>query len=59
MAGHLPYDLIFRDSQMPELDGFPASRQIRLLGGALRESASSLSPWRPPRTIVSSVWTAA
>lgn len=34
MAGHLLYDLIFRDSQMPEMDGFPASRKIGLLGGA-------------------------
>jgi CheY-like chemotaxis protein len=34
MSGLLPYDVIFMDCQMPEMDGYAAARQVRLLQGA-------------------------
>ena len=41
LSGRLPYDIIFLDCQMPELDGYGAARAIRRARGGGPGSRSS------------------
>ena len=36
MAGNFPYEVIFMDCSMPEMDGYTAAREIRMRGNGAR-----------------------
>ncbi len=56
----IPYDLIFMDCQMPEMDGYKATQEIRRQEGSLRHVvviAMTAEALERDRCIKSQAWT--
>ena len=51
MVQLLPYDIVFMDCEMPEIDGFDATRKIRELERAVAKS----EPGRPSRPLLEAI----